>query len=105
MQAIKAGTTVTWVIALVFCYVSMTMLVLSLLIGLLTIAVRLNGYLASENCSDRTVFTSSRGVISDGPGNYSANSHCEWLIDGNFIISNYIAIASICYLKFCISIQ
>nr|KAG5710511.1 hypothetical protein BaRGS_013157 [Batillaria attramentaria] len=33
------------------------------------------------NCSGRKVLNGDEGYISDGPEDYLANSHCEWLID------------------------
>ncbi|XP_025111697.1 multiple epidermal growth factor-like domains protein 8 isoform X1 [Pomacea canaliculata] len=35
----------------------------------------------TQSCSGRKVLNGDEGFISDGPENYLANSHCEWLID------------------------
>ena len=52
-------------------------------LGLSTIVVVVSGY----GCDRfRTVQNSSSGIISDGSGigkNYTADTHCEWLIVGN----------------------
>jgi len=37
---------------------------------------------AARPCSGREVYTASRGVITDGRGDYPASAHCEWLIHG-----------------------
>ncbi|XP_067662212.1 multiple epidermal growth factor-like domains protein 8 [Haliotis asinina] len=37
--------------------------------------------LSNASCSGRKILKGQRGQISDGPDIYSANAHCEWLID------------------------
>ena len=53
-------------------------------LGLSCIVVEVAGYGCDRS---RTVLnSSSSGIISDGSGigkNYTANTHCEWLIVGN----------------------
>ena len=52
-------------------------------LGLSTIVLIVSGYGCDRS---RTVLNSSRGIISDGSGigkNYTADTHCEWLIVGN----------------------
>merc|ERR1719264_796821 len=52
-------------------------------LGLSTIVLMVSGYGCDRS---RTVLNSSRGIISDGSGigkNYTADTHCEWLIVGN----------------------
>lgn len=39
----------------------------------------------TQSCSGRKVLNGDEGFISDGPENYLANSHCEWLIDGEYL--------------------
>ena len=52
-------------------------------LGFSAISVAVSGY----GCDKlRTVLNSSSGIITDGSGigkNYTANTHCEWLIVGN----------------------
>ena len=52
-------------------------------LGFSAISVAVSGY----GCDKlRTVLNSSSGIITDGSGigkNYTANTHCEWLILGN----------------------
>ncbi|XP_035828225.1 multiple epidermal growth factor-like domains protein 8 [Aplysia californica] len=52
----------------------------SLILGLFSIAVTFLGC-QSSNCRGRKILNGQEGFISDGPGEYKANSHCEWLIN------------------------
>lgn len=56
--------------------------------GLLAITLLLNIVHSNDVPCDKTrsILTQARGIITHGPPgtNYSQNTHCEWLVKGNF---------------------
>lgn len=38
-----------------------------------------------RQCRGRKVLNATYGIITDGPGNYPMETHCEWLIDGEYL--------------------
>ena len=54
--------------------------------ALLALALALSGVRgagAGDCKGQRRVLRGSSGFVTDGPGNYSVNGNCEWLVEGN----------------------
>lgn len=52
------------------------------LIVLLLLSANLHGCQAGDCKGHRQVLRGPPGYVTDGPGNYSVNGNCEWLIKG-----------------------
>lgn len=49
---------------------------------LLLLSAKLRGCQAGDCKGHRQVLRGPPGYVTDGPGNYSVNGNCEWLIKG-----------------------
>lgn len=49
---------------------------------LLLLSAKLHGCQAGDCKGHRQVLRGPPGYVTDGPGNYSVNGNCEWLIKG-----------------------
>ena len=41
---------------------------------------------SGDSCAGRKIYNAMSGIITDGTGDYPISAHCEWLIEGQYVM-------------------